>query len=200
MSSSLPARHFALSSIALMLLAVIHPARAEDEFNLRILELGTPLENTSALQTFLQNNGLQPGEYLTAVKWDRELIDKKMVLYVLSEDKTALIPQFSKADLRSLGVKIDSIAAMKMLAEDAPVGDISHYIPEARYDFQPDTQTLYLRIPQIYRDAQASGTIPVKYWDDGVPAMWTSYYVSGTQQSGDYGSDTSNWLSLKFGY
>lgn len=199
MSSSLPARHFALSSIALMLLAVIHPARAEDEFNLRILELGTPLENTSALQTFLQNNGLQPGEYLTAVKWDRELIDKKMVLYVLSEDKTALIPQFSKADLRSLGVKVDSIAAMKMLAEDAPVGDISHYIPEARYDFQPDTQTLYLRIPQIYRDAQASGTIPVKYWDDGVPAMWTSYYVSGTQQSGDYGSDTSNWLSLNSG-
>ncbi|EBP3213522.1 fimbrial biogenesis outer membrane usher protein [Salmonella enterica subsp. indica] len=199
MSSFLTARQFALSSIPLMLLAVIYPVCAEDEFNLRILELGTPLENTSALQTFLQNNGLQPGKYLTVVKWDREIVDNRMVLYVLSEDKTALIPQFSKADLRSLGVNVDSIAAMKTLAEDVPVGDISHYIAEASYDFQPDTQTLYLRIPQIYRDAQASGAIPVKYWDDGVPAMWTSYYVSGTQQSGDYGSDISNWLSLNSG-
>lgn len=192
-------RLFLLNSITLALCSFLHPASAEDEFNLHILELGTPLENTSILETFLQNNGLQPGTYLTEVMWDYDRIDKRNITYVLSQDKTQLLPQFSKGDLRELGVKVDSLPGLKSLADTAPVGDIAQYISGAKFDFQLDSQTLFMRIPQIYRDQQVAGAIPIKDWDDGIPAAWSSYYISGNRQQVNGENDNSNWASLNSG-
>lgn len=190
---------FLLNSIALALCSLMHPARAEDEFNLHILELDTPLENTTTLETFLQNNGLQPGTYLTDIIWDQQHVDKRNIRYVLSEDKTQLVPQLSKGDLRELGVKVDSIPALQLLVDTASVGDIAHYLPDARYDFQLDSQTLFLRIPQVYHDDQVADAIPVKYWDDGVSVAWANYYVSGSRQQANGETDDSNWASLDSG-
>lgn len=192
-------RLFLLNSITLALFSFLHPASAKDEFNLHILELGTPLENTSTLETFLQNNGLQPGTYLTEVVWDYDRIDKRNITYVLSQDKTQLLPQFSKGELRELGVKVDSLPGLKSLADTAPVGDIAQYISGAKFDFQLDSQTLFMRIPQIYRDQQVAGAIPIKDWDDGIPAAWSSYYISGNRQQVNGENDNSNWASLNSG-
>ena len=49
---------------------------ADDEFNLRILELDTPLENTATLKNFINDNGLLAGRYLTTIMWDRDVVDK----------------------------------------------------------------------------------------------------------------------------
>ncbi|MEG0494526.1 MAG: hypothetical protein RR696_15140, partial [Clostridia bacterium] len=46
-------------------------------------------------------------------------IDKRNITYVLSQDKTQLLPQFSKGDLRELGVKVDSLPGLKSLADTA---------------------------------------------------------------------------------
>jgi outer membrane usher protein len=66
------------------------PACADDEFNLRILELDTPLENTATLKNFINDNGLLAGRYLTTIMWDRDVVDKREVTYVLSDDKQQL--------------------------------------------------------------------------------------------------------------
>ena len=58
--SSSPLYKQVLKGIALALLAMIQPVSADDEFNLRILELDTPLENTSTLTNFINDNGLLP--------------------------------------------------------------------------------------------------------------------------------------------
>lgn len=74
-----------LNGIALALLAVFQPACAEDEFNLRILELDTPLENTSTLKNFISNNGLMPGNYPVTVMWGkRSLISARSLLCFLT--------------------------------------------------------------------------------------------------------------------
>ena len=81
------------SGIVLALFVAIPPAWADDEFNLRILELDTPLENTATLKNFINDNGLLAGRYLTTIMWDRDVVDKREVTYVLSDDKQQLLPE-----------------------------------------------------------------------------------------------------------
>ncbi|MEI9537983.1 fimbria/pilus outer membrane usher protein [Enterobacter cancerogenus] len=188
-----------LKGVALAMLALFQPANADDEFNLRILELDTPLENTATLKNFIGNNSLLAGSYPVTIMWGRDIIDKRTVTFVLSDDKQRLLPELTKADLRDFGLKVDTLPDMKDLADSARVEDISHFIEGAQYDFNQDDQTLSLVIPQIYRDQTASGTINPKYWDDGASAAWTSYQVSGSQQESDSGKNTSTWLGLDSG-
>ncbi len=188
-----------LYGIALTLLAAIQPACADDEFNLRILELDTPLENTFTLKNFINDNGLLAGSYLTTVMWDRNVVDKRPIAFVLSDDKQRLLPELTKADLRDYGVKVDTIPDLKDLDDGAYVRDISHFIENARYEYNQDDQTLKLVIPQAYRDHAAAGAIHPKFWDDGAPAAWTSYQLSGSQQHYSSGKTSSTWLGLESG-
>ncbi|HFK5793877.1 TPA: fimbria/pilus outer membrane usher protein [Enterobacter asburiae] len=198
MSSSLLHKQV-LSGIALALLAAIQPASADDEFNLRILELDTPLENTSTLKNFINDNGLLAGSYPTTIMWDRDVLDTRTLTYMLSDDKQHLLPELTKADLREYGVKVDTIPDLKALDDEAYVRDISHFIENARYDYDQDNQTLKLVIPQIYRDRAVAGAINPKFWDDGAPAAWTSYQFSGSQQHYSSGKTSSTWLGLESG-
>lgn len=193
------ARFWTLNAIAIVIYSIGPPASAEDYFNLSVLETDTPLENTGALEAWLKNNGLQPGRYISTIMWDQQQIDKRNLTYVLSKDKKKLLPRLTKAELRELGVKVEHVKALNALADDAIVEDIADFIPDARYDFNVDTQTLHLRIPQIYRNAAAIGEINPQYWDDGVPALWASYYVSGSQQKDATSTTQSHWASLNSG-
>lgn len=197
--SSSPLYKQVLKGIALALLAMIQPVSADDEFNLRILEMDTPLENTSTLKNFINDNGLLPGNFLTTIMWDRDVLDKRTVSWILSDDKQRLLPELTKADLRALGVKVDTIPDMKDLDDAAIIDDISHFIDNARYDYDQDNQTLKLVIPQKYRDQAAAGAIEPKFWDDGAPAAWTSYQFSGSQQHYRSGETSSAWLGLESG-
>ncbi|MBV8042858.1 fimbria/pilus outer membrane usher protein [Pluralibacter sp.] len=188
-----------MNGVALALLALCQPACAEDEFNLRILELDTPLENTATLKSFIRNNGLLPGKYPTTVMWGKAVIDKRTITYSLSDDKQRLIPVLTKADLREFGVKVDSIHGLNGADDRTRVDDIAHFIDGARYDVNLDDQTLSLVIPQVYRDQTAAGTIDAKSWDDGASAVWASYQLSGSQQQSNAGKTTSTWLGLNSG-
>jgi P pilus assembly protein, porin PapC len=189
-----------LNGIAIAFLAAFHrPACAEDEFNLHILEMDTPLENTSTLKNFINDNGLLPGSYPVTILWGKEVIDKRTVTFVLSEDKQRLLPQLSKADLRRFGVKVDTVPGVKSLADEDRVDDIAKYIKGARYDFNQDDQTLALVIPQIYQDRSTAGAINPTLWDEGTPVAWTTYNLSGSQQHDDTGKSTSSWLGLDSG-
>ncbi|EIF6082096.1 fimbrial biogenesis outer membrane usher protein [Salmonella enterica] len=199
MSSHRTVRLFALNTLTFAILTASGFACADDYFNLSVLETGTPLENTGALEAYLRHNDLSPGRYLTSIVWDRDRIDKRNINYLLSKDNRKLIPQFTKAELRALGVKVDTVPGLKNIPEEALLGDISEYIADAHYDFSPETQVLQLRIPQIYRDRQISGESNPASWDDGIPALWASYYVSGSHQQSNGASNVSNWASLNSG-
>ncbi|MEA8876507.1 fimbria/pilus outer membrane usher protein [Citrobacter freundii] len=199
MPSHRTARLFALNTLTFAILTASGSVCADDYFNLSVLETGTPLENTGALEAFLQHNGLSPGRYLTSIVWDQDRIDKRNLNYLLSKDNSKLIPQFTKAELCELGVKVDTVPALNNVNEDTLLGDISEYIADGRYDFNPETQVLQLRIPQIYRDRKISGESNPTFWDDGIPALWTSYYISGSHQQSGGQNNASNWASLNSG-
>lgn len=199
MSSSYTVRFWALNAIALALYSACGSVYADDYFNLKALETDSPLENTGTLAAYLQNNGLTPGHYLTTVIWGQDQIEKKDLTYVLSADKSQLLPQLTKAELRNWGVKVDANKAFEQIADTDNVSNIADYIPGARYDFDPETQMLYLRIPQIYRNAAAVGEISPEYWDDGIPAIWSSYYFSGSRQRNKNLTTDTHWGSTNSG-
>ena len=199
MSSYCSVRIFALSALAFAISTASGVVYADDYFNLSVLETETPLENTGAVEAYLRHNGLSPGQYLTSIVWNEDRLDKRNLTYLLSKDNSALIPQFTKAELAELGVKVDAVAALQPLDDNAQVGDISEYIPGARYDFSPDTQVLQLRIPQQFRNPRLSGETNPANWDDGIPAIWSSYYVSGSHQQTDADSSRANFASLDSG-
>lgn len=175
------------------------PAGAEDYFNLRSLETDTPLANTGALEAYLHNNGLTAGRYLTTIYWDQDNLDKREINYVMSADKRQLIPQLTKEELRELGLKVDTLPSFNSLREHDIVKDISLLVPGAHYDFNPSSQILRLQIAQIYRNTQAVGDTNPKKWDEGMPAAWLNYYLSGSRQSQHSSSDGSRWASLNSG-
>lgn len=192
-------RAFTLNTCTLSILALNFPVLAEDYFNLSVLETDTPLENTGALEAYLKNNGLSPGQYLTTIVWDQQRLDARNLNYTLSKDKKKLLPELTKGELRELGVKVDTLSSFNHLDDDALVDDISQYIPDANYDFNQDTHVLQLRIPQIYRDLLLAGDSNPRTWDDGMPAVWTSYYFSGSRQHSNSTTNISNWASLNSG-
>jgi len=199
MSSYCSVRIFALSALAFAISTASGVVYADDYFNLSVLETETPLENSGAVEAYLRHNGLSPGQYLTSIVWNEDRLDKRNLTYLLSKDNSALIPQFTKAELAELGVKVDAVAALQPLDDNAPVGDISEYIPGARYDFSPDTQVLQLHIPQQFRNTRLSGETNPANWDEGIPAIWSSYYFSGSHQQTDADSSRANWASLDSG-
>lgn len=81
---------FVLTGVALALSTVYSLSYARDEFNLRILELDSPLENTKVLEEFINNNNLTPGVYLTSVMWGQEYLGKRNITFILSSDKKNL--------------------------------------------------------------------------------------------------------------
>jgi P pilus assembly protein, porin PapC len=192
-------RPFTVRALALAISAAVYPVYAEDYFNIRALETETPLESSGALEAFLSNNGLVPGQYLTSIIWDQDVLDKRNIDFVMSSDGKKLIPQLTKNELRELGVKVDNIPGLKEIEDDTLVGDISTYVPDARYDFNTDSHVLQFRIPQIYRNSHISGETSPKNWDDGVPALWTSYYFSGNRQEMQDRSTSSQWASFSSG-
>ena len=198
MSSHRTVRLFALNTLTFAILTASGSVCADDYFNLSALETGTPLENTGALEAYLRNNGLSPGRYLTSIVWDRDRIDKRNLNYVLSKDNSKLVPQFTKAELRELGVKVDSIPALKNINDNAALGDISEYIADARYDFSRKLR--YCNY--VFRKSTATNKFRAKasrFLDDGIPALWTSYYVSGSHQQSNRDNNASNWASLNSG-
>ena len=106
MPSHRTARLFALNTLTFAILTASGSVCADDYFNLSVLETGTPLENTGALEAFLQHNGLSPGRYLTSIVWDQDRIDKRNLNYLLSKDNSKLIPNLPKRSCANWALKL----------------------------------------------------------------------------------------------
>lgn len=188
---------FPPSLLAVLIATLIQPAFAGEKFNVKALEFDSPLENTDTLVNFINNNALQPGTYPTKIIIDGVTVDNRDITYVLSEDKQRLLPLLTKADLREMGIKVDTVPGIKDLNEEAQVNDLRNYVAEANYRFEMNDQTLTIRIPQIYRQSQMGSIANPRSWDAGVPAAWLSYYYSGSNNHSDDGYDsTSHYINL----
>ncbi|MCE9762193.1 fimbria/pilus outer membrane usher protein [Citrobacter portucalensis] len=173
---------------------------ADDEFNIDALRFDSPIDSAEAIRTFLDDNALAPGVYLSSVYFNNHFVEKKNVTYVLNEAHTALIPVLKKSELAAYGVNVSKMPLMKTMSDDATVDDIGRYIEEASWTFSTQQQRLDIRVPQVAVNQEVQGYIDPDNWDDGIPAALLGYYYSGSKTHySSQGSSTQNYLSLNSG-
>ena len=197
--SSLRWRSSVLALVAMLISAY---ARSEEQFNLNALSHDTPLADSTILKKFISDHNLLEGKYLSSIYFDLNYVDKKLVTYRLSADKSHLQPILTKADLRRYGVNVDAIPAFRKLNDDNVIDDISQYIEGASYSYADATQRLDIRVPQIALNHEARDAVSPERWDDGLPALLLGYYYSGSQsyyRNASQGTKNQNFLSLHSG-
>lgn len=140
--------------------------------------------NSSAVisDTHLLSQGFQPaGIYRVQINVNGKPAMVTDVRFELSKTKD-LIPCLSFQMYEKLGVDIKKIAPK---AEDNDMKktciDIQDQLPETKSNFNFTALTLDISLPQtVMRDESLSG-IPVEEWDDGIPALLSTYQLSGQQ-------------------
>lgn len=103
-----------------------------------------------------------------------------------------IIPEITPKLLKSLGVKVDSIPKLNKLPNDEVIEDITQYIPDASIVVNFSQLKLIASFPQIVMNNEFEGYIDPSLYDDGVPAMFINYMLSGSHSSNDITSSDGN--------
>ncbi|MGM3310704.1 FimD/PapC N-terminal domain-containing protein, partial [Enterobacter hormaechei subsp. steigerwaltii] len=114
-------------------------------------------------------------------------------------EKGSLQPVFSVSLLEALGVNVMAIPAFSRLREGETFTHLADFIPAARTSYDFNQQRLFLSLPQAAMKHRSRGYVPQSQWDDGIPAAFTDYSLSGGQAHHQRGVTTSSYLSLRNG-
>ncbi|WP_330982158.1 MULTISPECIES: fimbria/pilus outer membrane usher protein [Enterobacterales] len=171
---------------------------ADDTFSLEALEIGNPDSAPVDLSLFSREEGQLPGEYPVELWCNNEFIKKETVTFVLDENKL-LAPQLSPSLLEECGVNRHAIPALEKLPQDEPIKNPQALINNFSAQFDFNKNRLNISVPQALMNTRARGTIDPRYWDDGIPALFTSYSYSGSQAWTEQGRNENNFLSLRNG-
>ncbi len=193
------ARRFRYAPIAvLLMLSFSRAGFAEDYFDPAALELSTSEQKMADLHYFSRQGGQMPGTWSVTVVINQQEEQKQIVTFV--EEKGELQPVFTVDLLAGLGVNVSAIPAFSRLHEGETFTRIGDFIPAARAKYDFSQQRLSLSIPQAAMVSRSRGYVPPSKWDDGIPAAFVDYSLSGAsaQQRGE-GETTSSYLSLRNG-
>ena len=182
---------------ALFLLYQSGIARAEDYFDPAALEFANPQQKTADLHYFAKAGGQQPGTYPVSIWVNNQEIAQGEVTFVDSNGE--LRPQLTPAQLAEYGVNVSAFPAFNTLHEGETFTRIERYIPDASSRFDFATQRLNLSIPQAAMYAQSRGYVDPARWDDGIPAAFVNYNLTGSQTRQTDDSSRSSYLNLRSG-
>lgn len=182
---------------ALILLCQSGIARAEDYFDPAALEFANPQQKTADLHYFAKTGGQQPGTYPVSIWVNNQEIAQSEVTFV--DSNGALQPQLTPAQLAEYGVNVSAFPAFNTLHEGEPFTRIERYIPDASSRFDFATQRLYLSIPQAAMNVQSRGYVDPARWDEGIPAAFVNYNLTGSQTRQSDDNSRSSYLNLRSG-
>ena len=182
---------------ALILLCQSGIARAEDYFDPAALEFANPQQKTADLHYFAKAGGQQPGTYPVSIWVNNQEIAQGEVTFVDSNGE--LRPQLTPAQLAEYGVNVSAFPAFNTLHEGEPFTRIERYIPDASSRFDFATQRLNLSIPQAAMNVQSRGYVDPARWDEGIPAAFVNYNLTGSQTRQSDDNSRSSYLNLRSG-
>lgn len=191
-------RGFHCSLLSLALVGQPQLALAEDTFSLEALEIGNPDSAPVDLSLFSREEGQLPGSYHVDIWCNSELIKTDDIIFVLDKDNL-LAPQIVPSLLEECGVNFTKLPALKSLPPDQPIEDPAALIQGYRAQFDFIKKRLTLSIPQALMNARARGAIDPRLWDEGIPAIFSSYSYSGSDNWAPEGRSESRFLSLHNG-
>lgn len=173
-------------------------AQADDYFDPRALEITADQQQASDLSYFSRQGGQKPGRYKVLVFVNQTQVDERELEFVQRDAQLA--PLLDVAYLARLGVSTDAFPGFQALHEGDTFSDPGQFIPDAsvKYDFAANR--LDFSIPQAAMRQKSRGYIPPEKWDEGIPAAFVDYNLSGSTTSIDSVHDSDNYLSLRSGF
>ncbi|WP_061708768.1 fimbria/pilus outer membrane usher protein [Pseudenterobacter timonensis] len=190
--------HLAILTGALTLGSSARRAQAEDYFDPRALEITSGQQQASDLSYFSRQGGQKPGRYRATIFVNQTQVDERELEFIIRDAR--LVPVLDVACLSRLGVNTDALPAFNTLHEGERFSDPGKYIPDAtvKYDFA--TSRLDLSIPQAAMRQKRRGYIPPEQWDEGIPAAFIDYNLTGSTTNISHIHDSDSYLSLRSGF
>ncbi|RXG00196.1 export and assembly usher protein of type 1 fimbriae [Enterobacter cloacae] len=190
-------RLFRYAPLSVLLLSFSRAGMAEDYFDPAALELSSTEQKTADLHYFSEKGGQMPGTWLVTLEINGREERHQEITFV--NEKGSLQPVFSVSLLEALGVNVRAIPAFSRLREGETFMHLADFIPAARTSYDFNQQRLFLSLPQAAMKHRSRGYVPQSQWDDGIPAAFTDYSLSGGQAHHQRGVTTSSYLSLRNG-
>lgn len=182
---------------ALWLLCYSSATKADDYFDPAAVELSDPQQKTVDLHYFAKSGGQQPGRYPVAIWVNQQPVGQETIEFV--EEGGVLKPRLTAAQLAEYGVNVSAFSAFSTLHEGEAFTHIERFIPDAASEFDFGGQRLNLSIPQAAMNLQSRGYVDPARWDDGIPAAFVDYNLTGAQTQQSQGSYQSHYLNLRSG-
>lgn len=173
-----------LSVWVLCMLAASGQAYSREYFNPAFL--GVQGGNVD-LSAFEGAGYVPPGRYMVDIYMNQNRVDTREINFRDVNGKTE--PELTLSQLNEWGVNVKGITALQGKSLDSTVSRISDVIPQASGKFDFQHLRFDLSVPQSYMQPRYRGWVDPSLWDDGVPALMSSYSVNGTQ--GRYDSNTA---------
>jgi len=163
------------------------------------LEGDAQLHQDVDLSLFSNSKAQLPGVYHSQILINDQQYDDQDLHYVNQQDG-ALVPQLTPAILRKWGVRVEAYPALAALPENTPLPKpLGDFIPAAQAQFDFNSLTLNISMPQAAIAHRSQGEVDPSRWDDGVPVLFTDYSFSGSQNSGSDEDATNQYLNLRNG-
>lgn len=150
--------------------------------------------------TLLAQGAQPPGEYSVHIFVNGEPAMVSSVRFELDENNK-LYPCLGFSAFRKLGVDMSKIKS-KSDDNDTTKGCVAmqEYFPDASVKFDFANLKLDIKLPQTVLLDEAQEGVPQEEWDDGVPALITSYQVSGQQQFSQRDQGNQAYANLTNGF
>lgn len=168
-------------------------------FDPSLLETNKSGQQVVDLSTFSRENAQLPGDYIVDIYVNNKKTVQRKLSFV-ADDNHRLVPQFTLAQLRELGIKVDENPQLRGRDEQVPVVDLENALPGYSAAFDINHGRLNLSVPQIalYRNAR-DYTDPAR-WDSGAPVLFTNYSFSGSKSRYDSGDNQERqYLNMQNG-
>ncbi|MBG3013540.1 fimbrial biogenesis outer membrane usher protein [Proteus mirabilis] len=164
-------------------------------FDPDFLEL--PNKSSIDLSQF-ENNEQLPGKYYVDIYVNTNLIGTENIKFE-KVDNGKLIPCLSVSDLTKFGIKTSEYKELETKGNNCV--NLSA-IPNAKSEFQFNSQRLYLSIPQIAMNKDPRGFVDLNNIDNGITALLLNYSYSGSKnydRKSNGSNTTSNYINLRPG-
>lgn len=174
---------------------------ADQFFEASLIEGGMGNKKDIDLSIFDQFGGQLPGKYFTNIYVNKKLVANTNVQFDFIDGSESLAPLLTKSDYIKYGVLKSATTEFSHLSDDSVINNIATVIPDAFFKYNFEKNQLELSIPQVYLDKKILGQVPESLWDDGINALYTNYYYSGstTKNNGQSGTTNNSYLNLRSG-
>lgn len=186
-------------------MALTSQAQAETSgevyFDPRLVEHTGPETGPVDLSIFTLSDKAQiAGTYDTAIYVNQKKVLQQQIRYDQAADGS-LIAQITPDLLRALNVNVDAFPALVAYTHNAPLQQLSNYIPAADSRFDFNLMKLDISIPQAAMNNRAQDFVDPARWDDGIPVLFSNYTFSGAKRENkNGGDDSSQYLNLQNGF